>query len=627
MVEKPLPIEKDRVMIEQANLTVKDTLAAIVELVTNSDDSFKVLEQSGEKRNSPKITIEAQRKTGGQCIMLSVGDNAAGMSKKELLNAIKFGAKTSAFHEEKKVRGFFGRGLKESIIALGEGKIITRKNGEVSSIYIRTNEKKEVVFNDEISISEDDLKESGLDKHDGTKVIITNKNKKLKIPTYPTFKEKLSRHYALRRINQNPDRIIKLIFVDFKTKSPNKNLKSTIEISYEPPKGQLVFDEEIYCNGETVKLEVWESKKQLDFSTTDPSSEAGILVSSEGTILDNKLFGFGGKQAALYFFGELKVPGIAKRLRQGEGLLNSNRTGLDWRESYLRNLKNAVQKELKPLVRKKEKELEGSKLKSTIRDRKFNQKMCKLLSDIADNELEESLSPPINPGRIENLEVRPLFSNIKAGSYRNFTIYIPDWLRQTVPISKIDISSSNPYVSITELAGNLRPHRDYPELHMATFKVEGEKVGESSTILVTLDNYSAQAKVVIVEELGRGKRGKKTKRTSGKNLVQNIRFLDAKDPTQRVYFERDFGELKIFVRFPGVKNYLFPWGSERMSEGGLAILGELVTEGFCRWIAAEHSSAGELLDESIDSFNREYFRLQKKYANQIHRLVIEHYGE
>ena len=58
------------------------------------------------------------------------------MSEEDLLKAIEFAGETSGFAEGRKVRGFFGRGLKESIIALGKGTIMTLKDGVLSRTVI-----------------------------------------------------------------------------------------------------------------------------------------------------------------------------------------------------------------------------------------------------------------------------------------------------------------------------------------------------------------------------------------------------------------------------------------------------------------------------------------------------------
>ena len=126
---REIPIHP-RIIEESAKATIRNLIDGIVELITNSDDSYKRLEEGHEV--SGKIEIYVNREKGGICKNLRVKDWAEGMTSQELESAITFGGETSGFHKGRSVRGFFGRGLKETIIALGEGEIKTVKNGKLT---------------------------------------------------------------------------------------------------------------------------------------------------------------------------------------------------------------------------------------------------------------------------------------------------------------------------------------------------------------------------------------------------------------------------------------------------------------------------------------------------------------
>src|SRR3990167_7855516 len=122
-----LPVKRDRLIKQLAESTIGSVFDAVVELVTNSDDSYLKLEQDGEVVTG-RIDIYLTRGHGGQCKELIVSDEASGMGFSDLRKAIEFSGETSGFKEGRSVRGFFGRGLKESIIALGRGEILTLKD-------------------------------------------------------------------------------------------------------------------------------------------------------------------------------------------------------------------------------------------------------------------------------------------------------------------------------------------------------------------------------------------------------------------------------------------------------------------------------------------------------------------
>lgn len=125
-----LPIDS-KIAVEMSLSTIRYLYDAIVELVTNSDDSYKRLEKD-DIADKKEIKIFVRRFKGGKCEKLEVIDFAQGMDKEKLKEASVFAGETSGFREGQSVRGLFGRGLKESIIALGKGEIYSIKDNILS---------------------------------------------------------------------------------------------------------------------------------------------------------------------------------------------------------------------------------------------------------------------------------------------------------------------------------------------------------------------------------------------------------------------------------------------------------------------------------------------------------------
>ena len=114
---KEIPISS-RIVEQLSRATVKTIMDGIVELVTNSDDSYRRLEDKNSQIKG-KIEIYINRKKGGICEELIVKDFAEGMTKEELEDALEFAGETSGFSKGKTVRGLFGRGLKETTAERG----------------------------------------------------------------------------------------------------------------------------------------------------------------------------------------------------------------------------------------------------------------------------------------------------------------------------------------------------------------------------------------------------------------------------------------------------------------------------------------------------------------------------
>ena len=214
--------------MEQAKGTIKSILDATVELVTNSDDSFKKIDEEERRTYNAEVQIFVSRKKGGHCKNLTIVDNAMGMEKDDLLKAIEFAGRTSGFERGLKVRGFFGRGLKEAILALGEGLIISYKNNKL--IGVRIWEDKGTPYYEEIidqSILRNMFARYKFIANSGTIVSIEVKND-FRIPSLVTFESQITNHYQLRDINTNPQLQVKLTFIE-----PEKgNLESHTKIAF-----------------------------------------------------------------------------------------------------------------------------------------------------------------------------------------------------------------------------------------------------------------------------------------------------------------------------------------------------------------------------------------------------------
>ncbi len=203
-----LPIDA-RITLQMSHATIRYLYDAIVELVTNSDDSYKRLERKNVV-NKGKIKIRVRRLKGSRCERLDVIDFAEGMNKEKLEKSLIFAGETSGFEEGKSVRGLFGRGLKESIIALGKGEIYSIRNDKLSiaEVWIdkKTNKPKRKLIEEAYIPTKEEREEIGIAEGNGTTVRITVTNNKMKCPDIKTFLPQIRNHYALRDINSAKNR-------------------------------------------------------------------------------------------------------------------------------------------------------------------------------------------------------------------------------------------------------------------------------------------------------------------------------------------------------------------------------------------------------------------------------------
>ncbi len=611
---KELPINP-RIVEQLAKATIKNLVDGIVELVTNSDDSYKRMEEK-RKEAFGKIEVYVDRKKGGICENLKVKDWAEGMTNEGLKKAIVFGSETSGFELGKSVRGLFGRGLKETIIALGEGEIKTVKDGRLCKTKLWFDIKtKKPKYDDEA------LRESkSTTEQNGTEVNIRVTNERIKIPEYKKFKEQISRHYALRDIISSQKREIKLIFKDLK-----RELESTTKLSFSYPKEKKVAEEELSLPGfgDKVKITVYESSESLESPKNNPFGRAGILIKTKGAILDNQLFKFENDPAGLYFFGEAICDRLAERLREGETeIIDPNRGGLEWRHEYCQALSKTIEGVLEPIIFDKRKMLERNPEKEVNEStKKMLRKLCNLLNGLAKQELEEIPEVPIDPEpNITSLLIKPEVANILENKPRVFSIYAPTKVVNNEG-QEAHIKSDNVDIRPLSSTVQLEKHRKFPEkIWYRYFKVVGMRKGEEGNITVNLGKEIALAKVKVAPFKKR-KKGNITGRKGG--FILDIISDELINPPQRVVYRE--GIIRVYIKFPSVSKFIKSGLEGTETPEGRLLLAELVGEAFCRELARQGMELGKypkVPGGEVDSFNTAINELQKKYLHRIQEIIF-----
>jgi len=612
---KDLPINL-RIVEQLAKATVKNLVDGIVELVTNSDDSYRRIEEQGKKALG-RMEICVDRKKGGICENLSVKDFAEGMTREELEQAIVFGGETSGFESGRSVRGLFGRGLKETIVALGEGEIHTVKDGKVSRTKLWFDKGLRKPQYDDQMLSQS----THTTEPNGTQVVIKVTNERIKIPGYKRFKEQVSRHYALRDINSSERREIELIFQDL-----SRTLTASTTVSFSYPEGRKVVDKKVNLPGfgDQLALVVYESPEALDSPRNNPLGLAGILIKTRSATLDNQLFRFSNDPAAFYFYGEAICDGLEQRLRKGEiEIIDPNRGGLEWRHEYCEALSRAIEGVLEPLVLEKRKALERRPEKEvTESTKKMLRRLCSLLNNLAKRELEELPEVPIEPEpNITRLLIKPEVANIPMEKPRIFSIYAPTEVVQEEG-REAHIKSDSVHFRPLSSTVKLEKHRKFPErIWYRYFKVVGLTEGAEGTVIVKLGRETALARVRVAP-FKKKKKGGIAGRKGG--FISDIVPDELADPPQRVVYTD--GIIRVFTRFPSVSKFVGSGLEGVEKPEGRLLLAELVGEAFCRQLASQGMELGRyptVPGGEVDSFNTAVNELQKKCLHRIQEIVFK----
>jgi hypothetical protein len=596
----------DEVALEQAKGTISNIIDALVELVTNCDDSYLSLENEGITP-SGKIDIYIDRKKGGKLKQLKIIDEAAGMTPDKIEEIMCYGKRTSKIFIGINVRGLFGRGLKESILALGTGEIISISNG------IKTHGKYYWDFdNKKLSWKTLDISKSKLPQ--GTTILIEPREAEdVECPTLDTISNKIKNHFALRDILSNGKRKVKLVM----THSGYRNKQQEEEkVKYTHTIGHQIENKKLYLSGfGTCVFKLYESMERLNYSRNDPCSQAGILIKSHNTTLDNQLFGFDNDPNAHYFYGEAYSPGIADKVKSMErGLIKEDRTGLNWRPKYCKELEVEIKKILSHHIERKQKQAEASRVKSAMPTHR-KEKIKKLVRKL--NVLGKQLIGDYDLGddfgyktgsEISHLTIYPAEASAPPKEERVYTIYNSVESFEHGDEVSVSLDESKGKFSLSTAKVKLKKHKKAKNLVVGNFKIKGFRTNDKTSIIVNHGDEEDIAEFVVRTPRKKTIGPDPPPREKG-GLFKDINFdVIDKNPIQRVYYDRKGGIINIYIHYPGIFPFLIENGEGSESEKGSMLLSELIAKAFCkltarRKVERDFTVPESLLDKYLSVYN------------------------
>lgn len=613
----------DRVAIQQADQAIrKDVMRALVEIITNANDSYSRLEQAGGK-SSGEISIEVHRKHKNSTIR--VWDFAEGMTDKRMDKVVgTYGEATSGLKEDQRVRGMWGRGLKDSIFGLGYGHVRSFKgNNFYSCSLLLKNGIPTFELDDPVYATAALREKHGFPAGNGSLIEIIVSRDDVKMPQYSNLRNYLQRHFELRPIMSNPNR--KIILLDSASKG---KIRQETELSYKSPRGEKVLEEKLTIEGYPAEasLEVYRSNIQLSTRSEEGDyADGGLLVISRDIVISLTMLKFENDPYAGYFYGSIQCDYLHDLLKNDEPVLTATRDGINWSHPFAKALKLAVESKLEPLIQaEREHAIHDEQTKL---DKKLRRKLDKALHElntIALTELREQRDG--EPRRKIELPESgmgffPERMYVQTGQSATLVLRaaLGDNARAGATASVI---SSSPEVNIITPQVVLKPHKNDPSILEARVKVEGRQVGGEGTVTAYLGRNRAQAMVQVHSK----KESIPAPPMRGSNaLFTDIRFDDRTDPRQRVYYDRVNSSIVIATAAPSVRIYLDINNRLDTTMQGQVLLAELITEAVCREIAREGVEKGRFLvleGAEADAIQNHFIRLQNRYAHLIHQYIV-----
>ena len=625
-----LPKDSDRLVEIFSQSAIPHLLSAAVELITNCDDSYR---RTGALTHPGHIHVEIWRREG-LLEKLAVTDNAEGMDAPTMWKAITYGGISSGFHEGAKVRGLFGLGLKDVLLAFGHGCIQSIKGNKVTSLeldYKGKDGKAGVLRPTTIAATSSRREELGIKRDNGTRVTatVTRSKRKFVCPAYKTLKEQLARYYALRDINANPERAVR--FTVYDTRS-----KQSVPISYTYPGGDCVVrDKPVQVAGTNVKavVSLYIVKEPLDSCRNNPFGEAGIIIRTEGTIVDQTFFGYEAEPASYYFWGKIEWPDIATRLREGDySVLTPSRVGLDKRTEYFSKLQEAIEPLIAPFIEEKRKQLQRPAQKVSQEVERKNRQALKELNTIYKELLEKAKNVGLEPKSIDKLTIAPSRANVELGRQRQLGIYLPTSLAPSnyaqIPI---EVTSDHYGVGLVSGRSYFAKHPKRSDLLLSTMTVIGKEDGARASVKAKFGEEEAHAYVRVAPQSK--KRKGKPRGATGK--FRNIRPFPLDPPVKRSDYDSESGDILIVVNNPSVAPFLGADLKGAVTPEGSMLYAELIGDIVCKVLVRDLIEDGRLfLDpdwdqeqtiEAYDTFVNDISNPDSEYYRRVMELLQQTY--
>jgi len=500
------------------SFAMRDAFDALVELITNCDDSYHRLFKKGlQKEDGGPILIEYLEQRKGGSSHIAIHDRAEGMT---LINMGKKLVDVGTRVSEEGDRGFMARGLRDCT-ELG---IIT-----VESIVEDRYYKCELLPQSQFIPWEDGKKTTKslrdhlhIPRGNGTVITLTFGTEH-KMPRYNSIVADLHWHFALRDILSESSQTKALI------RNLNKSTEHTEKLVYRHPYGQLVLDELIEITGyagATARLKIWRAAEPLP-DGGGRFRRSGILIKGERAIHECSLLSseFEKDPLAKRYFGRLECPDIDKLLTEFDKkrdmnqphpadnpslLIDPNRQhGLLREHPFTKALLLIPSERLRSLI---EQDRDAQQTRERAIANRDVQRRLDQLAKRASLFLKQQLEDTQELGQSEAVDkeafikegvlIFPTYLKLAVGDQRVLTFYAKSSLvnEQT---TQVKVEADDPGLAVIGSPFELRIHRTKVDRLIGNFRILGKAPKNSVIIKAACDGLPvAQALADVVENMG-----------------------------------------------------------------------------------------------------------------------------
>ncbi len=600
---------------------------ALVELVTNSDDSYARLERR-DKDVSGRILVQYERHKRGA--LLTVVDQAEGMSFERACLILSYGgAHSSLANGLAGGRGYFGRGLKQAIFGLGYGWLETIHHGKLSRIELFRAENGGYLYDDgghDRPATDRDRERLGI-AEDGTRVAIVIENPQVSISHFGSVVHSLANNIYLRDV-------LTRRYVEVAHLKNGKEIERSGRVQFEePPSVVLIgpemqgqFQHEKHTYPFTLTL-----KRALDVELTPRGDERtnGLVVLSGMAVLDCQLFDYENQVGTEYLFGTVRCPALVEKLGQGVAVISDERAGLNPKDPFVAAFYKAVSRMIAPCVMAEQEKLRHLERASTSgRTTHMIEHLLARMNRAAIHDLGITV-PPSPDHQLHDVEEpehpaalrfsTPFYYRKPDHPFHVSLLVDPGQLADDATLSIETTLSAGLTMDPVPGALPVSVLRDNPRLQ---WTVSGASPGDHGEIVVRAGNYLAWCEIVIAEHASghsHHAKGHVTRRRLPRDHGEvmftgyEFRYL-GKDMDRAVYSPE---ERKILINTAAPTVQLYVDGRGNFRDSARLLLAELFMDVISDELA-RYRIARSGQNNDVDAFHAAKREIIRRYGSDIH---------
>jgi hypothetical protein len=631
MTVSALPVDQRVIDIDSRRFASVEK--ALVELVTNCDDSYSRLEKQ-ELTVSGKISISYERHQKGA--VLTVTDQAEGMTLPRIRSVLSYGGAHSAMAQgEAGGRGYFGRGLKQAVYGLGHGWIESTFNGQLARIDLFRDEKGAYLFDDwdhDRYAQDNDYTRLGLPPDsNGSRVTIIIENQLVNIPYFGSLAASVSNNIYLRDVLRR--RSVELINLNQAGKQ-----QVVLPLHYEEPEAEVLIGPDAsgsFKFGERFYDFTLSLKKALNSELVLKGDERtnGLLVLSGAAVFDCQFFQFENQLGTEFLFGTVICPGLAEMLAAGHPIISDEREGLNGKEPFVAAFAAAVSTMIADVIKREQIRLSHIDHATTSRrTQSMIEKVLQLMNQAAVEDLGIRLPPgpgsgrpgPYDTGRPAVLRFSTPFYHRLVGHAFHIALIVDR--SQLLEQELVSFSYEMPDSIKVEPQPEALLVVDIPADGRWEWELTGNAVGVKGRIEASCGPFAAVCEIVIAETAGgygyghpSGRAPRLWNMDNSTDLFSGYELRNLNNDMERAIYSPDERLILINTEAPTVRLYVN--GQGHFKDGARLLLAELlldvITEEMARRYVDRSTRQGE-----PDTYRQVKHNLIRRYGVEIHSILL-----